>query len=43
MVREDSLEEGTSEFIQPELSLLLRVSAKASLRQRDCQEGKPRI
>lgn len=41
MVREGFLKEGTSDFIQPELSLFLRVLAKASLRQRDCHEEKP--
>lgn len=41
MIRESFLEEGTSAFIQPELSLLLRVLAKASLRPRDCQKEKP--
>lgn len=41
MIREDFLEEGTGDFIQPELSLLLKVLAKASLRQWDCQKGKP--
>lgn len=43
MVREGFLKEATADFIQPELSLFLRVLAKASLRQRDCQKGKPRI
>lgn len=40
MLRAGFLEEGTRDFIQPELSQLLRVLAKASLRQRDCQKEK---
>lgn len=43
MVREGFLEEAIADFIQPVLSLLLKVLAKASLKQRDCQKGKPRI
>lgn len=42
MIREGFLEEGTGDFIQPELSLCLRVLAKASLKQMNFQKGNPR-
>ena len=41
MVREGFLEE-TADFIYPELSLCLRVLAKASLSQMNCHKGEPR-
>lgn len=43
MVREDFLEEGTSDFSQPELSWLLKVLAKAPLRQRDVRKGRQEL
>lgn len=41
MVREGFPEEVIADFIQPELSLLLRVLAKASLEQRTAKKGSP--
>lgn len=41
MIREGFLEEGTADFIQPELSLCLRVLAKASLSLQITRKGTP--